>query len=262
MGAGWDRLLLGPRRRRRRMERLLRQLDQVDEYGEPRRRRRTGAGHTLLVALITVVAFGVLATTVLSNGVAALIGNSARGLSAGGGGDGTYRFLRIQTGTQDVPVAYSPCRTLHVVLNPMGGPRDAERLVRSAMHEVAAASGLKLVYDGVSERRPRWSTSSLGLLGSHPPVLVAFATEQEVPQLKGDVAGVGGSSAVDTGVAGQRVLVTGQITLDSVSFAEMAVRPSGPALEQAVILHEFGHVLGLAHVHDRDELMNSHNLGL
>ncbi len=55
--------------------------------------------------------------------------------------------------------------------------------------------------------------------------------------------------------------VTGGVTLDSASFAAMRQRPDGPALQRAIVLHELGHLVGLAHASDQTELMNADNDG-
>jgi hypothetical protein len=52
------------------------------------------------------------------------------------------------------------------------------------------------------------------------------------------------------------------VTLDSVSFAAMSRQRGGAAFERAIVLHELGHLVGLAHVSDQSELMNADNVGL
>jgi hypothetical protein len=41
----------------------------------------------------------------------------------------------------------------------------------------------------------------------------------------------------------------------------MLARPDGAKLVRAVMMHELGHVVGLAHVHDVRELMNPKTVG-
>src|SRR5690242_20546019 len=60
---------------------------------------------------------------------------------------GTYRFLDTQPGS-DQPVAYDPCRALHVQLNPAGGPNNSGDLLLQAIGKIKQASGLTIVYDG------------------------------------------------------------------------------------------------------------------
>jgi hypothetical protein len=73
-------------------------------------------------------------------------------------------------------------------------------LTRRAMARVSEATGLEFVYDGLTDRRPRWRTPWVpSLTGYRQPVLVGFATDDEVPELAGAVAGIGGSVRVGTG---------------------------------------------------------------
>ena len=50
-------------------------------------------------------------------------------------------------------------------------------------------------------------------------------------------------------------LVTGSVVIDGADMAELMDGPNGPDAVRAVILHELGHLVGLDHVDDRDELM-------
>jgi hypothetical protein len=132
------------------------------------------------------------------------------------------------------------------------------------MGEISAASHLNLVFSGLTRRRPHYPDETLTIEGGAWPVLVAFATPMDVPDLKGSVDGLGGSAWIERG--GRRTYVTGQVALDRDSFNQMVVGNDGPARAQAVVMHELGHILGLNHVSDSRQLMyssgnRSHQLG-
>jgi hypothetical protein len=93
------------------------------------------------------------------------------------------------------------------------------------------------------------------------PVLVAWTTPEQVPGLAGRVAGLGGSSRVVDDLSGRSTYVTGTVSLDAPALAATLARPGGAALVRAVVLHELGHVVGLAHVDDARELMYRDNVG-
>ena len=274
-----DRLRLGPARRRRRLERQLRELDRWDDTLASRplrasratratRPRMSESARSALVLVTTVVVMVGLVTVVnpglVPDRIAGVVGlgRDRLGLAPEVSGDGTYAFLAHQPREPAKPVAYDPCREIHVVLNPDGGPKRSTALLAEALRTMRETTGLKFVYDGTSDQRPRWSgpTRPLGL-GREDPVLVSFATADEVPQLEGPVAGVGGSTSVSTQL-GQRRYVTGQVTLDVASFRSLGRQRDGEAYGLAILLHELGHVVGLAHVADPGELMYAENLGL
>ena len=176
-------------------------------------------------------------------------------------GTGTYKFIAFQRGHEGAPVAYDPCEEIHVVLNPEQGPDEAEELVKRAIDIVGAATGLRFVYDGISDDRPRWSGPMKPAgFGRSDPVLVAFATPEEVPELGGRVAGIGGNTAV-TDNFGHSRYVSGQVTLDAQAFESVLRRPAGIEQANAIVLHEFGHLVGLDHVGDPLELMYAENVG-
>jgi predicted Zn-dependent protease len=72
-----------------------------------------------------------------------------------------------------------------------------------------------------------------------------------VHDLDGDVAGVTSSDYnPSTGHYD-----TGRVVLDADAYRELADQPGGHLEERAILLHELGHLVGLAHVDDPGELM-------
>lgn len=159
-------------------------------------------------------------------------------------GDGTFAFEATQLGSH-APVGFDPCRTIHYVINPQGGPSDYLDFIQAAVAEASRVSGIDFAYDGTTDDRDFHRTSG--------PVLIGFAEEADVPQIGGDdVIGVGGGVMVQEG--GHREYRSGMVALRTSWFAARDAEGRQDA-EQAVVMHELGHVLGLDHVQDRNELM-------
>jgi hypothetical protein len=177
---------------------------------------------------------------------------------------GSYAFLSHQDGNSSDPVGYDPCKPVQVRINPKDAPPGYLTLVKDAMARVSRATGLKLEYVGTTDDRPHWESEYVPSLLGEPrrtPALVSWASPSEVPQLKGRVAGIGGSVAVSV-QGGRYRYVSGGVTLDRAVFRELAASADGRREARAIVLHELGHLVGLAHVHDRDELMNADNVGM
>jgi predicted Zn-dependent protease len=86
------------------------------------------------------------------------------------------------------------------------------------------------------------------------PVLIAWVTRVQDPDLDVDVAGAGGSHSVDV-PNGQRAYVTGKVELNAEKLARILRQPDGKHVVQTVVMHELGHVMGLAHVNSKSQLM-------
>lgn len=168
---------------------------------------------------------------------------------------GSFEFSETQPGT-DEPVGYDPCGVIEVAVNPRGAPDGYDRLVDTAIAHTSEASGLKFKRVGLTDDR-NFSRGGVSLVGN-PPVLVGWATPEEVPALAGDVAGIGGSGAIYTGT-GRKRYATGMVVLDRDVFESFTRMDALSA--QAIVDHEFGHLVGLAHVDDPDELMYHDNVG-
>jgi hypothetical protein len=209
-----------------------------------------GSGESMRTALVAVATAFALAVLVLlrSGGISAL--------AAGSGDDAdSYAFLHHQPGNPQLPVTYSSCKPVRVEINLSGAQNQAaaKQTVLQAMGEVSAASHLNLVYTGPTQRRPHFPDQTLTVEGGAWPVLIAFSDPQEVPDLKGRVDGVGGSSYLER--PDRLTYVTGQVAIDKAAFNDMLSGYGGKDSAKALVMHELGHVLGLDHVRDRSQLM-------
>lgn len=160
-------------------------------------------------------------------------------------------------------VAYDPCRPVHYVVRPDLAPPGTDQLIREAVSAVSAASGLQFVYDGPTAEAPTkdreaYQPDRYGKKWA--PILIAWSTPEEAPDLAGRIAGTGGSASIQ--IPGEPyVYISGQVQLDAPDLTETLSFPNGPALVRAVIMHELAHVVGLYHVNDSTQLMYEDNSG-
>jgi hypothetical protein len=167
----------------------------------------------------------------------------------------SYKFLAVKE--DGTPVAYSPCRPIHYVVNSTRAPASWQPLVEEAIRQASLATGLQFIYDGPTSELP--STNREGyqpdVYGDRwAPVLIAWSTPEEVPRLTGQTVGLGGSSSIGLS-NGYKAYVTGSVALDTPQFAGIMDSPRGREIGVAVIMHELGHLLGLDHIDDPRQLM-------
>ena len=262
---------MGDRARRRAardLERRMAELDRLDrEYGlgampspatgrsRHGRRSRGPVLPSLLVTAVLLVGIVALTPSDSMRNIRRLVGFDDDRLAAVPDvrrGVGSFAHMQTQRGS-DEPVAYDPCRVIEVAVNPEGAPANYNELVDTGLARTGAATGLKFTRVGLTEDRD----VTAGAFGHRRPVLIAWATPEEVPDLAGEIAGIGGSVAV--GPPGRMRYVTGKVMLDRDLFASFDA--DDVARAQAIVDHELGHVVGLGHVDDPGELMNEENLG-
>ncbi len=169
--------------------------------------------------------------------------------------DGPFRFVATQPGS-GAPVAYDPCRPIHLVVNDRTAPTEGDAVFREAVARMSEATGLLFLIDGPTDEAPidqrapyqperypdRWA-----------PVLVAWSDAVESPDLQGSIAGEAGSSWFE--LAEGSLYVSGSVVLDGPDLAEAMDVPGGRDLARGIILHELGHLVGLDHVDDASQLM-------
>ena len=168
----------------------------------------------------------------------------------------SYRFVAHQSdGT--TPVTYDPCRPIHYVTRARGAPPGGDQIITDAVSRVSQATGLRFMYDGATSEAPSPQRSPYqpGRYGDRwAPVLISWATANENPDFAADVTGEGGSNRV--GLPGRpHAYVTGAIQLDAAKLTSVLQRPNGERAVRSVVLHELGHLVGLAHISSPSQLM-------
>ncbi len=160
-------------------------------------------------------------------------------------GGGTYAFIATQPDS-DEPVTYDPCRPLEVVVNDRLAPSDGEAILLDAITEVQTATGLELRVVGTTDTEP--FSDDVPDDGAQT-VQVSWSDPDELDDLDGNVAGVGGSAYAGDGDG--LWYIGGEVALDAPQLDDL-----GPEATTGVLMHELAHVLGLDHVDDRGELMH------
>lgn len=173
-------------------------------------------------------------------------------------GEGSAAF--VSSRSDGLPVGFDPCRPVNIVVNPVGGPANAVEMVQVVADQVAAASGLSLVVEGLTDEpaspaRPAYDPDRYGDRWS--PILVAWSDPDVIADLDGDVIGLGGAATVaferQEPYAVSGIVYLDAPQLDALTDIEMHTL--------VTMLHEFGHVVGLDHVDDATQVMNTQAVG-
>jgi hypothetical protein len=174
-------------------------------------------------------------------------------------GTGGYAFLLAhQDGS---PVTWDPCRPVHYVVRPGGAPQGGGALLGWAFGQISAATGLRFVDDGGTDEAPtteRVSFQPQRYGDRWAPVLVAWSNPVESPQL--DVGVLGVASPTHFGTVGEdnERFVTGTAVFNGPEL-DLQLRTGDDNKARAVLLHELGHLIGLAHVTDPYQVMYRSN---
>lgn len=166
----------------------------------------------------------------------------------GSGGDG-YAFMQIDSSGD--PITWACEERIEIVVNPEGAPREYAEMVESAVSQVNGATTFEFVVTGETDDRDFFGRG-------RGPVLLGWADEEELSELAGPTAGLGGSSYV-LGPGGEARAVGGMVVVDKDSPGGGWFR--GGIDQEVIIAHELIHVLGLGHTEQADQLMAAENSG-
>ncbi len=158
-------------------------------------------------------------------------------------GEGSFAYAMTQSDGVS-PVGFDPCEPIEIVINPQDAPDGYAEMVSTAVEHTSDASGLTLTVIGETEDR------NFSGRGPGEPVVVGWSDEDEVTELAGDVRGLGGSTSIQQ--FGERRYVSGMVVIDT----EGTSFDLGGRIAQAIMVHEFAHLVGLGHVDDSGELMH------
>lgn len=172
-------------------------------------------------------------------------------------GTGGYAFIETQPDS-GAPVSWDPCRPISFVVRPDGAPPGGDFVIADSFARLQRITGLQFVAEGATDESPvqgrgAYQPDRYGQRWA--PVLVAWSDPAESAALAGDVAGYAGAVAVDGSGGDSARYVSGAVVLDASDLARHAAGPAGLARVRAIVLHELGHLVGLDHVEDADQLM-------
>jgi len=162
------------------------------------------------------------------------------------------------------PIRWNPCEPIHYVINPSRAPTGSVDDVHEAVRRVSRATGIAFVYDGLSDEVP--SRARLPLQRDRygerwAPILIAWVDPERTDiSFERDGHEAAAVASPSRPLTGEEIFVSGFIamSLDDPNPPGFAWRGAqGP-----VLLHELGHVMGLAHVAGPGEIMEKSGGGV
>lgn len=205
-----------------------------------------------VVVSLTAVA-GILTSVVLLEASAQVPPPRSEPIVFGEAAQPGFRFSRVDPATRN-PVRYNPCEPIHYTIDDRVAPPGAVDDTHRAVEIMSSATGIEFVYDGTTDEsefaRQAYQPDRYG--DRWAPVLIGWHHFGE-NVLSPTPLGEGGSEARQN-EAGDWVYVTGKASLNA----------DAPGVERGfgqgdtwgrILLHELGHVLGLGHSTDQEQLM-------
>ncbi|MEX2275584.1 MAG: hypothetical protein WEA10_08520 [Actinomycetota bacterium] len=174
-------------------------------------------------------------------------------------GPATYRFLQRSPGQG--AWRFDPCEEIAFVANLSNAPHGAVADLREAVRRVERATGLRFRYEGATDEvaRPSRKIYQPARYGDRwAPLLVDWQDPDEsrfVWRARSSGAPALGLATPLWSRDDPGIYVSGVVVLNAIDRG-----PGGfgwPWSRGVTILHELGHVVGLAHVHAKDQVMTT-----
>lgn len=159
--------------------------------------------------------------------------------------DGHYAFERTQPSNPSLPVGFDSCLPVPVLIDFQDAPHGIAAMVKHTLHDLDQASGLHLRYDGAGH------SADADYASGRRVVVVRFVHSASDPVLKENAGYT--QNYTYPAANGLTYYSIGRITI----AAEVIARYGENAMA-TVLLHEFGHVVGLGHT-TGDEIMTPPN---
>jgi len=167
---------------------------------------------------------------------------------------GAFAFSTLLGGK---PVRWDPCAPIRWTANAAQGPAGGLAVLQESVDRIAQLTGTTWQYVGPSSSTPGTAYLPKRSQADYPPVLLGWTDGASSDLLAGQprtvlgmtrTAWFGLQRADGSKVAAIRSAV---VALDRTDTLPLR----GATSWKALVLHELGHVMGLAHVEDRSQLM-------
>ena len=190
-------------------------------------------------------------------GVLGVAGSIAPSASAAAVTDPGYV---LYTNTDGSIARWNSCHTIHYRVNDASGGPGALGDVFSAVTQLETASGLQLVYDGPSTDIPQSDYAAATNPDNPAPLLIAWAAPGQSNVLTGGSELGFSGTTVKTwtgpdGVAHPTQIVSGYTVFAATPALTAGFGPATYATRDRMLLHELGHIAGLIHTTDPNQVM-------
>ena len=208
----------------------------------------------VVVAIVLVVAL------LAAYGISALL-DVAPDVLRPAGDERSYAFLTVDPATEE-PARYNPCEPIRYVIDRRLAPKGTIADLRRGLELTTEVSGIEFHFAGYASEenllnRPAYQPDRYGR-GRWAPVLFTWVPRGALLVPHDEAVGSAGSNPVRN-ADGELVYITGIVT-----FNYTARLLNGYDIGDSwgdVVLHEIGHLLGLAHVEDTTQVMHPNVTG-